>query len=75
MVDTCCKLEDSVDICASFGDSDAETCCGHVLRFVEAEFAKKIGGLGGFKVFRCTALLHRCLDVHPSGIQSLGAIF
>lgn len=41
MVDTCCKLEDSVDICASFSDSDAETCCGHVLYFVEAEFAKK----------------------------------
>lgn len=63
MLDTCCKLEDGVDICASFSDSDAETCCGHVLcfGFVEAEFAKK-------SVVCCSALLYRCLDVHPFGI-------
>lgn len=45
-----------------------------VLCFVGVESAEKSVVLGGIKIFRCTALLRSCLDIHPSEIQSHGTI-
>lgn len=41
--------------------------------FCGSGICQEIGGLGGIKVFKCSALLSRCL-VHPFGIQSHEAI-